>query len=159
MVIHALKNKRVVVAGQSGRCTSGKNVSIAHNALVHGAVLHRDDTFVGFKAVVHDSVVGAHCSSASARSSSASRFRTASSCPTAIVDSADAVARLPEASAAHHEVQRRRGRCKPRPRRRLPPGSQSTGSRMGRSRQSGSTRSAPSVWSPGAGTAANPYRF
>jgi sulfate permease, SulP family len=36
-------------------------VSIAHDALVHGPCFVGDDTFIGFKAVVHDSVVGEHC--------------------------------------------------------------------------------------------------
>ncbi|AKV01677.1 Sulfate permease [Labilithrix luteola] len=61
VVLHALKDKRVVVAGESWAIYVGKNVSIAHDALVHGPCYIGDETFVGFKAVVHDSVVGAHC--------------------------------------------------------------------------------------------------
>jgi SulP family sulfate permease len=39
----------------------GRNVSMAHDALVHGPCFVGDDTFIGFKAVVHDSVVGRGC--------------------------------------------------------------------------------------------------
>ena len=60
-IMHALKDKRVMVAGEPWAIYVGKNVSIAHDALVHGPCYIGDETFVGFKAVVHDSVVGAHC--------------------------------------------------------------------------------------------------
>jgi SulP family sulfate permease len=39
----------------------GRNVSIAHGALVHGPSFVGDDTFIGFKAVVHDATVGERC--------------------------------------------------------------------------------------------------
>ena len=61
VVIHALKNRRVVVGGEEWAVYVGRDVSIAHNALIHGPCYIGDHTFVGFKAVVHDSVVGAHC--------------------------------------------------------------------------------------------------
>lgn len=61
VVLHALKDKRVMVGGEAWAIYVGKNVSIAHDALVHGPCYIGDDTFVGFKAVVHDSVVGARC--------------------------------------------------------------------------------------------------
>jgi sulfate permease, SulP family len=61
VVMHALKDKRVMVAGEGWAIYVGKNVSIAHDALVHGPCYIGDETFVGFKAVVHDAVVGAHC--------------------------------------------------------------------------------------------------
>ena len=35
----------------------GNNVSIAHDALVHGPCFVGNDTFIGFKAVVHDAIV------------------------------------------------------------------------------------------------------
>ncbi len=104
VVIHALKNKRVLVAGQEWAVYVGKNVSIAHNALVHGPCYIGDHTFVGFKAVVHDSVIGAHCYIG------IGAIVVGVEIPDnkyvahgLLVDSADAVARLPEASAAHHE--------------------------------------------------------
>ena len=60
-IMHALKDKKVLVGGESWAIYVGTNVSIAHGALVHGPCYIGDETFVGFKAVVHDSVVGAHC--------------------------------------------------------------------------------------------------
>ena len=61
VVVHALKDKFVQVDGEQWAVFIGENVSIAHDALIHGPSFIGDDTFVGFKAVVHDSVVGRHC--------------------------------------------------------------------------------------------------
>ena len=61
VVIHALKQKHVKVDGEKWAVFVGRNVSIAHDALVHGPCYVGDDSFVGFKAVVHDSVVGRGC--------------------------------------------------------------------------------------------------
>jgi SulP family sulfate permease len=61
VVIHALKDKHVIVDGEQWAVWVGRNVSIAHDALVHGPCYVGDDTFIGFKAVVHDAVVGKGC--------------------------------------------------------------------------------------------------
>lgn len=61
VVIHALKDKRVLVGGEGWAVYVGRNVSMAHDALVHGPCYVGDNTFIGFKAVVHDSVVGSNC--------------------------------------------------------------------------------------------------
>jgi SulP family sulfate permease len=61
VVIHALKDKFVRVKGDDWAVYVGKSVSIAHDALVHGPCFVGDHTFIGFKAVVHDSIVGPHC--------------------------------------------------------------------------------------------------
>ncbi|MDP3151190.1 MAG: SulP family inorganic anion transporter [Archangium sp.] len=61
VVIHALKQRHVEVAGEKWAVFIGRNVSVAHDALVHGPCYVGDDTFIGFKAVVHDSVVGRNC--------------------------------------------------------------------------------------------------
>jgi SulP family sulfate permease len=61
VVIHALKDRHVLVHGERWAVYVGANVSIAHDALVHGPCFIGDDTFIGFKAVVHDAVVGARC--------------------------------------------------------------------------------------------------
>jgi sulfate permease, SulP family len=61
VVVHALKQRHVLVGGERWAVFIGRNVSIAHDALVHGPCFIGDDTFVGFKAVVHDSVVGSGC--------------------------------------------------------------------------------------------------
>lgn len=62
VVIHALKQKHVIVGGERWAVYVGRNVSMAHDALVHGPSYVGDNTFIGFKAVVHDAVVGSHCS-------------------------------------------------------------------------------------------------
>ncbi|MFT3711482.1 MAG: solute carrier family 23 protein [Archangium sp.] len=62
VVLHALKQKHVIVNGEKWAIYIGRNVSMAHDALVHGPSYIGDDTFIGFKAVVHDSVVGSGCS-------------------------------------------------------------------------------------------------
>ncbi|WP_394844993.1 hypothetical protein LZC95_49075 [Pendulispora brunnea] len=61
VVIHALKDKFVRVKGDDWAVYVGKSVSIAHDALVHGPCFVGDHTFIGFKAVVHDSIIGPHC--------------------------------------------------------------------------------------------------
>jgi SulP family sulfate permease len=61
VVIHALKDKKVIVGSESWAVYVGRNVSMAHDALIHGPCFIGDDTFIGFKAVVHDSVVGPRC--------------------------------------------------------------------------------------------------
>jgi sulfate permease, SulP family len=61
VVIHALKDRFVQVGGEEWAVYVGRNVSMAHDALVHGPCYVGDDTFIGFKAVVHDSVVGERC--------------------------------------------------------------------------------------------------
>jgi sulfate permease, SulP family len=61
VVIHALKDRYVNVGGEDWAVYVGRNVSMAHDALVHGPCYVGDDTFIGFKAVVHDSVVGERC--------------------------------------------------------------------------------------------------
>ena len=61
VVIHALKDKYVRVGGDDWAVYVGRSVSIAHDALVHGPCFVGEHTFVGFKAVVHDSIVGPRC--------------------------------------------------------------------------------------------------
>ncbi|MBC7658421.1 MAG: hypothetical protein H7249_01805 [Chitinophagaceae bacterium] len=61
VVIHALKEKWVTVSGEDWAVYIGEDVSLAHQALIHGPCYIGDKTFVGFQAVVHDSTVGANC--------------------------------------------------------------------------------------------------
>ncbi|HYX36039.1 MAG TPA: SulP family inorganic anion transporter [Oligoflexus sp.] len=61
VVIHALKEKWVHVAGEDWAVFIGEDVSVAHQALIHGPCYIGDHSFIGFQAVVHDSVVGSHC--------------------------------------------------------------------------------------------------
>lgn len=103
-VLHALKDKRVMVAGEPWAIYVGKNVSIAHDALVHGPSYIGDDTFVGFKAVVHDSIVGSHCYVGIGAVVVGVEIPDGRFVPHGrIVDSADAVDALPLVSDAHKE--------------------------------------------------------
>jgi sulfate permease, SulP family len=104
VVVHALKQRRVMVAGEEWAVYIGKNVSIAHDALVHGPCYIGDDSFVGFKAVVHDSIVGAHCFIGHGALVVGVEIPDGKHVPNGrIVDSADAVDKLPDASHAHAE--------------------------------------------------------
>jgi SulP family sulfate permease len=104
VILHALKNRCVRVGGQPWAIYVGRNVSIAHDALVHGPCYIGDHTFIGFKAVVHDSVVGNNCYIGIGAVVVGVEIPDGRAVPHgAIVDSADAVDRLPPASEAHSE--------------------------------------------------------
>lgn len=104
VIVHALKDKHVLVAGEPWAVYVGKNVSIAHNAIVHGPCYIGDETFVGFKAIVHDSVVGAHCFIGHGAIVVGVEIPEGRLVPSGrIVDSADAVLALPLATEHHHE--------------------------------------------------------
>jgi SulP family sulfate permease len=104
VVIHALKDKRVLVGGEEWAVYIGRNVSIAHDALVHGPCYIGDDTFVGFKAVVHDSIVGSHCFVGIGAVVVGVEVPDGKFVPHGrIVDTADAVAALPDVSEAQRE--------------------------------------------------------
>ncbi|MBL9099896.1 MAG: hypothetical protein JNL82_03005 [Myxococcales bacterium] len=103
VILHALKDRTVRVGGQPWAVYVGRNVSIAHDALVHGPCYVGDNTFIGFKAVVHDSIVGADCYIGIGSVVVGVEIPDGRYVPHGtIVDSADAVERLPPASAAHH---------------------------------------------------------
>ncbi len=102
VVIHALEHKHVKVAGEEWAVYVGRNVSLAHGALVHGPCYVGDDSFVGFNAVVHDSVVGAGCFIGIGAVVVGVELPPGTHVPHgAIVDTADAVARLPRATEVH----------------------------------------------------------
>ena len=61
VVIHALKEKWVMVEGRRWAVYVGADVSMAHQALVHGPCMIGAHSFIGFKAIVHDSIVGEGC--------------------------------------------------------------------------------------------------
>ena len=104
VILHALKDRCVRVGGQPWAIYVGRNVSIAHDALVHGPCYIGDDTFIGFKAVVHDSVVGSGCYIGIGAVVVGVEIPDGRAVPHgAIVDSADAVDRLPPTSEAHTE--------------------------------------------------------
>lgn len=61
VVLHALKEKFVEVQGKKWAIYIDQRVSVAHQALVHGPCFVGARTFIGFKSIVHDSVVGPDC--------------------------------------------------------------------------------------------------
>lgn len=104
VVIHALKDKKVLVGGEEWAVYVGRNVSMAHDALVHGPCYVGDDTFIGFKAVVHDSVVGSHCFIGIGAVVVGVEIPDGKFVPHGrIVDSQAAVAALPDVSEAQRE--------------------------------------------------------
>ncbi len=103
-ILHALKDKRVAVGPEEWAIYVGKNVSIAHNAIVHGPCYVGDNTFIGFKAVVHDAVVGANCFIGIGAVVVGVEIPDGRHVPHGrIVDTADAVAALPLATHSHSE--------------------------------------------------------
>ena len=56
-----LKEKWVSVGNEDWAVYIGQNVSVAHQALVHGPCFIGNNSFIGFQAIVHDSVIGSHC--------------------------------------------------------------------------------------------------
>ena len=102
VVIHALKGKYVSVHGEPWAVYVGRNVSMAHNALVHGPCYIGDDTFIGFKAVIHDAVVGSNCFVGIGATVVGVEIPDGKFVPHGmIVDSAEKVKSLPPASEAH----------------------------------------------------------
>ncbi|MFO0602207.1 MAG: SulP family inorganic anion transporter [Polyangiales bacterium] len=104
VVIHALKDKHVRVGGEPWAVYVGRDVSMAHDALVHGPCYVGDGSFVGFKAVVHDAVVGEGCFIGIGAVVVGVELPPRTHVPHGtVVDSADAVARLPRVTHAHTE--------------------------------------------------------
>ncbi len=104
VILHALKEKYVEVAGEQWAIYVGEGVSIAHNALIHGPSYIGDHTFVGFNAVVHDSIVGAGCYIGIGAIVVGVELPEGRFVPHgSIVDSADAVDRLPLVTQHHRE--------------------------------------------------------
>ena len=104
VVIHALKDKHVRVGGEPWAVYVGRDVSMAHDALIHGPCYIGDESFIGFKAVVHDAIVGERCFIGIGAVVVGVELPAGTHVPHGtIVDSADAVARLPRATDAHME--------------------------------------------------------
>lgn len=102
VIIHALKDKRVRVGGEDWAVYIGEGVSVAHGAIVHGPCYVGDHSFVGFNAIVHDSVVGKGCFIGHAAVVVGVEIPSGRYVPNgAIVDTAEAVLRLPHATEMH----------------------------------------------------------
>jgi SulP family sulfate permease len=61
VTLHGLKDKVVLVEGRCYAIYIGRSVCLTHHALIHGPCYIGDRCFVGFKATVHDAVVGEGC--------------------------------------------------------------------------------------------------
>jgi sulfate permease, SulP family len=102
VIIHALKHRFVEVAGEDWAVFVGRNVSIAHGAIVHGPCYIGDDTFIGFQATVHDSIVGRGCFIGHGALVVGVEVPDRKHVPNgAIIDTADKVALLPDATDQH----------------------------------------------------------
>lgn len=61
VIIHGLKDPRVVVGGKKYSVYVGREVSMAHGCIVHGPVFIDDKSFIGFGAVIFKASVGKNC--------------------------------------------------------------------------------------------------
>jgi carbonic anhydrase/acetyltransferase-like protein (isoleucine patch superfamily) len=58
VILHGLVNKRFPVGGKGYSIFIGNKVSVAHGALIHGPCYIGNNTFVGFKSIVYNAIVG-----------------------------------------------------------------------------------------------------
>ncbi|MFC0213590.1 carbonate dehydratase [Paenibacillus chartarius] len=58
VIVHGLKQGRVKVNGRDYSVYVDRSVSVAHGAVVHGPVYIGEGTFVGFKAIVLQAIIG-----------------------------------------------------------------------------------------------------
>lgn len=58
VILHGLLNKFVCIDGKRYSIYIGNEVSIAHRALIHGPCYIGNKTFVGFKSIVYNAVIG-----------------------------------------------------------------------------------------------------
>ncbi len=102
VVIHALKDKWVLVEGRRWAVHIGSDVSLAHQALVHGPSMIGNRSFIGFKAIVHDSIVGEGCFIGLGAVVVGVEIPAGKRVPNGwIVDSPEKVAELPDVEDAH----------------------------------------------------------
>jgi SulP family sulfate permease len=102
VVLHALKDKWVRVDGRQWAIYIGADCSLAHQALVHGPSMIGDRTFVGFKAIVHDSIIGEGCFIGHNALVVGVEIPPGKAVPSGwVVDSPEKVKQLPPAQDAH----------------------------------------------------------
>ncbi|MCM0649130.1 carbonate dehydratase [Clostridium swellfunianum] len=58
VILHGLKNGRVISNGRKYSIYIGEGVSCAHGCLVHGPCKIKDNAFVGFNAIVFNCIIG-----------------------------------------------------------------------------------------------------
>ena len=61
VTLHGLPGKVILVQGRAYSVYVGRSVCLTHHALIHGPCYIGDRSFIGFKATVHDAVVGEGC--------------------------------------------------------------------------------------------------
>ncbi|PIY19920.1 carbonate dehydratase [Candidatus Desantisbacteria bacterium CG_4_10_14_3_um_filter_40_18] len=61
VIIHALKDKFVMIEGKKYAVYIGKDVCVAHGAIIHGPCAIGDGSFVGFNSTVFKAIVGKNC--------------------------------------------------------------------------------------------------
>ena len=61
VILHGLKDGRVVVQGREYSIYIDRNVSCAHGAIVHGPCRLGSGVFIGFHAIVFDASIGDNC--------------------------------------------------------------------------------------------------
>lgn len=59
VILHGIANKQIAVGGRKYSIFIGKEVSVAHGALIHGPCFVGNNVFVGFKSIVYNAIVGA----------------------------------------------------------------------------------------------------
>ncbi|MBX3155716.1 MAG: hypothetical protein KF773_06940 [Deltaproteobacteria bacterium] len=102
VVIHALKDKWVLVDGRRWAVWIGRDVSLAHQALVHGPSMIGSRSFIGFKAIVHDAIVGEGCFIGLGAVVVGVEIPPGKRVPNGwIVDTPEKVRELPDAEGAH----------------------------------------------------------
>jgi SulP family sulfate permease len=103
VVLHALKDRYVEVQNQKWAIFIDEQVSVAHQALIHGPCFIGARSFVGFKAVVHDSVVGPDCFIGIGSVIVGVEVPPGRYVPHgSIIDTQEKANELPEATQAHH---------------------------------------------------------
>jgi SulP family sulfate permease len=104
VVLHALKGKHVQVRGTKWAIYIDEQVSVAHQALIHGPCYIGAHTFIGFKAIVHDAVVGEECFVGIGAVVVGVKVPDGKFVPHGtIVDTQEKANNLPPATEAHHE--------------------------------------------------------
>lgn len=102
VVLHALKDKWVMVGGRRWAIWIGADCSLAHQALVHGPSMIGARTFIGFKAIVHDSIIGEGCFISHGALVVGVEIPPGKRVPSGwVVDSPAKVAELPDVEDAH----------------------------------------------------------
>jgi len=61
VIFHGLLEQFVYLDGQKYAIYIGPNCSIAHGAIVHGPTAIDENTFIGFRTVIHNAVIGQQC--------------------------------------------------------------------------------------------------